>query len=137
MTRPEWIRYYDQSQLERDNGRALLGLALNGGSYDEAERRLRSSIQAFPAGHHRGKALAMANLATLTMAHDDPLHGAELGRDALAAVGAARSDRVSDAFRQLHGGSAAPTAGRGAGAERGYPATGVELNRVSPVITAH
>jgi hypothetical protein len=43
----------------------------------------------------------MANLATLTMAHDDPLHGAELGRDALAAVGAVRSDRISEAFRQL------------------------------------
>lgn len=98
---PEWITYYDQSRLERDNGRALLGLALNGGTYDEAERRLRTSIQGFPAGHHRGKALAMANLATLTMAHDDPLHGAELGRDALAAVGAVRSDRVSEAFRQL------------------------------------
>jgi hypothetical protein len=40
-------------------------------------------------------------LATLTMVHDDPLHGAELGRDALAAVGTVRSDRVSDAFRQL------------------------------------
>jgi len=98
---PEWITYYDESRLERDNGRALLGLALNGGAYKEAERRLRTSIQRFPAGHHRGKALAMANLATLTMAHDDPLRGAELGRDALAAVGAVRSDRVSDAFRQL------------------------------------
>jgi hypothetical protein len=43
---PEWITYYDQSRLERDNGRALLGLALNGGAFDEAERRLCSSIQA-------------------------------------------------------------------------------------------
>jgi transcriptional regulator with XRE-family HTH domain len=98
---PPWITYYDESRLERDNGRALLGLAINGGAYDEAERRLRHSIQVFPAGHSRGKALAMANLATLTMARDDPMHGAELGRDALAAVGAVRSDRVSEAFRQL------------------------------------
>ncbi|MET9267009.1 helix-turn-helix transcriptional regulator [Amycolatopsis sp. NPDC004079] len=103
---PAWIRYYDQARLERDNGRALLGLALNGGAYDEAERRLRRSIQAFPAGHHRGKALAMANLATLTMSHGDPAHGAELGGDALAAVGAVRSDRVSDAFRQLQAAAA-------------------------------
>ncbi|WP_328614555.1 hypothetical protein OHS18_42050 [Amycolatopsis sp. NBC_00355] len=43
----------------------------------------------------------MANLATLTMAHDDPLHDAELGRDAPAAAGAVRSERVFDAFRQL------------------------------------
>lgn len=45
---PEWITYYDQSQLERDDGRALLGLALNGGACEEAERRLRSSIQGSP-----------------------------------------------------------------------------------------
>jgi hypothetical protein len=42
----------------------------------------------------------MANLATLTMAHDDPLQGAELGCDAVAAVGVVRST-VSEVFRQL------------------------------------
>jgi hypothetical protein len=98
---PEWIAYYDQARLERDCGRALLGLALNGGDYHEAQQHLTASIATFPAGHSRGKALAMANLAALTMARDDPAHAVQLGSEALASAEAVRSDRVLEALKQL------------------------------------
>lgn len=98
---PAWIAYYSQARLERDCGRALLGLALSGGGYAEAQQRLHASVESFPSGHSRGKALAVANLATLTMARDDPLHAVQLGNDALAAAAGVRSQRVSDALRQL------------------------------------
>jgi hypothetical protein len=100
---PEWIAYYDQAHLDRDAGRALLGLALNGGSYVQAQQQLSAAIERFPKSYARGKVLAMANLATLTMARDDPAHAVELGNQAVAAVGAVRSDRVLDALRQLRG----------------------------------
>lgn len=101
---PEWIAYYDKAHLDRDTGRALLGMALSGGgSYVQAQRQLAVAIERFPKSHARGKALAIANLATLTMARDDPGHAAQLGNQALSAVGAVRSDRVLDALRQLRG----------------------------------
>lgn len=98
---PEFVGYYDRAHLDRDVGRALLGLALNGGSYVQAQRQLSVAIERFPTGFARGKVLAMANLATLTMARDDPTHAVTLGNQALASVGAVRSDRVLDALRQL------------------------------------
>jgi hypothetical protein len=98
---PDWIAYYDRSRLERDCGRALLGLALSGSDHREAQRRLHAAIASFPAGHSRGKALATANLATLTMARDDPDYAVELGNAALDSMEAVRSDRVLDALRQL------------------------------------
>jgi hypothetical protein len=61
----------------------------------------------------------MANLATLTVARDGPMHGAELGRDALATVVAVRSDRTSEVFRQL----------QAAAAPRGKLAAVRELNQ--------
>nr|WP_157528435.1 hypothetical protein [Kibdelosporangium sp. MJ126-NF4] len=98
---PEWIRYYDAARLERDSGRALLSLALNGGDHREAQRRLRSAIDDFPADHSRGKALAMVNLAVLTMAREDPAHAVELGTTALESMGHVRSNRVVEALKQL------------------------------------
>lgn len=98
---PAWMAYYGQAHLDRDTGRALLGLALNGGGYREAQQQLTAAVAQFPSGYTRGKVLAMANLATLTMARDDPAHAVTLGNDALAAVGSVRSDRVLDAFRKL------------------------------------
>jgi hypothetical protein len=76
-------------------------MALNGGSYVQARQQLTVAIEQFPASHARGKVLAMANLATLTMARDDPPHAVTLGNQALEAVGAVRSDRVLDALKQL------------------------------------
>ncbi|GAB2986175.1 helix-turn-helix domain-containing protein [Saccharothrix stipae] len=98
---PAWLAYYDEAHLERDCGRALVHLALNGGAHGEARDRLTTSIARFPEGHSRGKALAKANLAALMMARDDPRHAVELGHDAVESVGAVRSDRVNDALRQL------------------------------------
>ncbi|MCE6993797.1 XRE family transcriptional regulator [Saccharothrix sp. S26] len=98
---PPWLAYYDEAHLERDCGRALVHLALNGGDHGEARDRLTASIARFPEGHSRGKALAKANLAALMMARDDPRHAVELGHDAVESVGAVRSDRVNDALRQL------------------------------------
>ena len=98
---PSWITYYDVAHLERDLGRALLQLGVNGGDHREARTRLTAAVAQFPAGHTRGKALAMADLAHLTMARDDPAHAAQLGDEALHAVGSVRSDRVLDALRQL------------------------------------
>ncbi|WP_237710910.1 tetratricopeptide repeat protein [Saccharopolyspora spinosa] len=98
---PEWITYYDSSRLARDCGRALLGLALNGGDYREAQNQLCASIASFPASHSRGKALALANLATLIMSRADPVYAVDLGNDAITSVGQVRSDRVFNALRQL------------------------------------
>ncbi|GLZ28083.1 XRE family transcriptional regulator [Lentzea sp. NBRC 105346] len=98
---PDWISYYSQARLERDVGRALLGLALNGGDHLEAQRRLSAAVQTFPKQHSRGKALAIVNLAVLTMARDDPAHASQLGHDAVTSAGPVRSDRVLEAFRQL------------------------------------
>lgn len=98
---PEWISYYDEAHLDRDLGRALLHLGVNGGDYSEAQRRLSAAIGRFPDGYSRGKALAMANLAHLTMVRDDPAHAVNLGNEALVAIGSVRSDRVMDAVRQL------------------------------------
>ncbi|MCO1580472.1 hypothetical protein M8C13_32435 [Crossiella sp. SN42] len=101
---PGWISYYNASRLERDCGRALLGLAMGGGDPTRAHHYLSSSISAFPTGQPRGKALAVANLAALTMAHGDPDRATALGNEVLDTVGATgqvRSDRVVQALGQL------------------------------------
>ena len=58
---PDWMTYYDQAHLERDCGRALLHLAVNGGIYAEAQARLGAAIARFPDEQSRGKTLAIAN----------------------------------------------------------------------------
>ncbi|OLF06919.1 hypothetical protein BU204_35990 [Actinophytocola xanthii] len=98
---PPWIAYYDEPHLARDSGRALLGLALNGGNYSQAQDHLAAAVAQFPSGYTRGKVLAIANLATLTMARDDPMHAVTLGSQAVTAASSVRSDRVLDALRQL------------------------------------
>lgn len=98
---PAWASYYNAAHLERDAGRALLHVALNGGGHEEARRRLEAAVARLPEGHSRGKALAKVNLAVLMMACDDPDEAARLGNDALASVGSVRSDRVDDALEQL------------------------------------
>lgn len=98
---PDWITYYDQAHVERDIGRALLHLALNGGDHTGARDRLATAVARFPQGYSRGKALATANLAHLTMVRDDPAHAAALGHQALDTMGPVRSDRVFDALRQV------------------------------------
>lgn len=103
---PDWITYYGAAHLERDLGRALLYLALNGGDYTEAQQRLSAAIARFPAQPSRGKALAMANLAHLTMVRDDPAYAAQLGHEALAVASGVRSDRVMEALRRLRGAGA-------------------------------
>jgi tetratricopeptide (TPR) repeat protein len=98
---PDWITYYSAAHLERDLGRALLHLGVNGGSYDEAQQRLVAAIARFPNQLSRGKTLAMANLAHLTMVRDDPIHAVSLGDEALSSIGLVRSDRVFESLRQL------------------------------------
>ncbi|PPK63346.1 helix-turn-helix transcriptional regulator [Actinokineospora auranticolor] len=98
---PTWLAHYGQAHLDRDAGRALFFLALNGGGHEQARQRLEAAITRFPDGHSRGKALAKANLAALVMACDDPREAVVLGNDALDAVGTVRSDRVNDALNRL------------------------------------
>jgi tetratricopeptide (TPR) repeat protein len=99
---PEWMRYYTGAHLERDLGRALLNLAVTGGDYAEAQQRLTTALDRFPAQRSRGKTLATANLAYLTMARDDPMHAVDLGNEALDAVeNAVRSNRVFDTLRKV------------------------------------
>ncbi|ALG06359.1 helix-turn-helix domain-containing protein [Kibdelosporangium phytohabitans] len=98
---PDWIAYYGPAHLERDLGRALLHLAVNGGDHTAAQAHLATAVDRFPQQHSRGKTLAVANLAHLTMARDDPHHAATLGHSALDDVGPIRSDRVFEALRQL------------------------------------
>lgn len=62
---------------------------------------MSTAIERFPKQQSRGKTLAIANLAHLTMARDDPAHAVTLGNEALASVGPIRFDRVFEALRQL------------------------------------
>lgn len=98
---PDWIRYYTPGHLERDLGRAHLYLALNGGDYKPAQQHLTASVARFPEQASRGKTLAVANLAHLTMTRDDPAYAVTLGHEALDSIGLARSDRVFQALRKL------------------------------------
>ena len=98
---PDWITYYSPAHLERDLGRALLYLAVNGGDYRPAQDRLSAAVERFPKRPSRGKTLAMANLAHLTMARDDPAQAVTLGHQTLDAIGSIRSDRVFQSLRQL------------------------------------
>ena len=98
---PDWITYYGSAHLERDLGRALLHLAVNGGDHTAAQAHLVAAIDGFPRQYSRGKTLAMANLAHLTMARDDPHHAATFGHTALDGLGPIRSDRVFEALGQL------------------------------------
>lgn len=98
---PEWARYYDESRLKRDCGRARLNLALQGGEYAEVRAQLAASVDSFPDGHSRGRSLALANLAALTMAREDPREAAALGTTVLESVGSVRSVRVFQALEQL------------------------------------
>ncbi|MCP2257233.1 Helix-turn-helix domain [Streptoalloteichus tenebrarius] len=124
---PDWIAYYSQAHLERDIGRALLHLALGGGDHTAAQAHLTAAIDRFPPQNSRGKTLALANLAHLTMARDDPHHAVTLGHTALDGLGPIRSDRVFEALRQLR------TAGR---RHRAIPAVR-ELNaRLDKILTA-
>ncbi|MGH3600800.1 MAG: hypothetical protein ACRDQH_11070, partial [Pseudonocardiaceae bacterium] len=84
---PAWIAYYGPAHLERDLGRALMHLAVNGGDYAQAQERLSAAIERFPNQPSRGKTLAIANLAHLVMARDDPAHAVTLGNEALASIG--------------------------------------------------
>ncbi|MGH3906563.1 MAG: helix-turn-helix domain-containing protein [Pseudonocardiaceae bacterium] len=98
---PDWIAYYSPAHLERDLGRALLYLAVNGGDYMPAQHRLSAAIERFPKRPSRGKTLAMANLAHLTMARGNPAQAVVLGHETLDAIGSIRSDRVFQSLRQL------------------------------------
>ncbi|GAA2992283.1 hypothetical protein [Actinokineospora diospyrosa] len=98
---PTWLVRYGQAHLDRDAGRALFFLALNGGGHEQAQRRLDAAITRFPEGHSRGKALAKADLAAPMMACGEPHEAVALGNDALASVGSVRSDRVNDALKRL------------------------------------
>ena len=80
---PDWITYYSPAHLERDLGRALLYLAVNGGDYRPAQERLNTAVERFPTQLSRGKTLAMANLAHLTMARDDLTQAVALGHQTL------------------------------------------------------
>jgi tetratricopeptide (TPR) repeat protein len=124
---PEWITYYSAAHLERDLGRALLHLAVNGGEYAQAQAHLSTAIERFPQKQSRGKTLAIANLAHLTMARDDPAHAVALGNEALDSMGLVRSDRVFEALRQLR------TAGR---QHRAIPAVRELNHRVDAVLRA-
>jgi hypothetical protein len=98
---PSWMAYYTCAHLERDIGRALLHLAVNGGDPTKAQARLQAAVTSFPAKPSRGKTLAIANLAHVTMSRDDPAHAAALGHTALDAMATVRSDRVFAALRQV------------------------------------
>jgi transcriptional regulator with XRE-family HTH domain/tetratricopeptide (TPR) repeat protein len=98
---PDWLTYYGPAHFERDCGRALLYLGVNGGAYAEAQQHLEAAVARFPSQQSRGKTLAMANLAHLTMVRDDPSRAVDLGNEALASIGLVRSDRVFEALRQL------------------------------------
>ena len=98
---PDWITYYSPAHLERDLGRALLYLAVNGGEYTHAQHRLSAAMERFPKQPSRGKVLTIANLAHLTMARDDPAHAVTLGHEALDSMGPIRSDRVFEALRHM------------------------------------
>ncbi|MGH3937622.1 MAG: helix-turn-helix domain-containing protein [Pseudonocardiaceae bacterium] len=98
---PDWIVYYSPAHLDRDLGRALLYLAVNGGEYTSAQHRLSAAIERFPKQPSRGKVLTIANLAHLTMARDDPAHAVTLGHEALDSMGPIRSDRVFEALRHM------------------------------------
>ncbi|WP_091455928.1 hypothetical protein [Actinokineospora iranica] len=98
---PEWISYYTAAHLERDLGRALSHLAVNGGDHIRAQARLSAAIERYPQKRSRGKTLAMANLAHCTMARDDPERAVALGNEALDSLGLVRSDRISETLRQL------------------------------------
>lgn len=98
---PDWISYYSAAHLERDLGRALLHLGVNGGAYTEAERRLTKAVSHFPQQPSRGKTLAVANLARLTMARGDTEQAVVWGNEALGSIRLVRSDRVLEALRQL------------------------------------
>ncbi len=95
------LRHYSPAHLERDIGRALLHLAVNGGAYINAQQRLSAAVDQFPQQQSRGKTLTMANLAHLTMARDDPAHAVTLGNATLNSLDSLRSDRVFEALRQL------------------------------------
>jgi transcriptional regulator with XRE-family HTH domain len=97
---PDWIRYYGEAHLKRDLGRAMVHLAVNGGDHTEARRHLTDAIAHFP-DPSRGRTLAVASLAHVTMARDDPAHAVALGNDALDSVDLIRSDRVVEALRQV------------------------------------
>lgn len=84
---PAWITYYGAAHLDRDIGRALLHLAVTGGDYQQAQQRLSAAVARLPEQPSRGKALALANLAHLTMARDDPAHAVHLGSSGRGAVG--------------------------------------------------
>jgi transcriptional regulator with XRE-family HTH domain len=122
---PHWIAYYDSAHLDRDVGRALLHLAVNGGDYAQAQDRLSTAIARFPKRNSRGKTLAIANLAHLTMARDDPAQAVTLGNKAVDLIGQIRSDRVFEALRQLR------VAGR---RHRGIPAVRELNQRVNKVL---
>jgi len=98
---PDWITYYSPAHLERDLGRALLYLAVNGGEYTHAQHSLSTAVERFPKQPSRGKVLTIANLAHLTMARDDPAHAVTLGHEALNSMGPIRSDRVFEALRHM------------------------------------
>ncbi|GLZ42417.1 hypothetical protein [Actinokineospora sp. NBRC 105648] len=95
------VRPYLAAHLERDIGRAMLCLAVQGGDYGAAQQRLHSAVAKFPAGSSRAKSLTMANLAHLTMVRADPVEAVSLGHSAVDSVGLVRSERVFAAFRQL------------------------------------
>ncbi|MBP2477599.1 transcriptional regulator with XRE-family HTH domain [Crossiella equi] len=98
---PEWARYYDRARLHRDCARARLGLALRGGEYTEVYEQLVSAVSAFPAGHSRGRTLAMVNLAALTMARVSPEEAVRTADEVLKSIDTVRSARVLKALEQL------------------------------------
>ncbi|WP_424184259.1 helix-turn-helix domain-containing protein [Actinokineospora sp. G85] len=102
---PVWMNYYTSARLDRDIGRALVGVAVNGGNHRRSQERLISAAAQFEVGS-RGHSLTTANLAHVTMACADPGEAVALGHGVLDTLGSIRSDRVGEALRQLRDASA-------------------------------
>lgn len=99
---PPCMAYYSAARHALVTGQLLVDLAMLGRDPDEATDRLAAAAAGYTdADHTVGRAIGLANLASLTMVTGDPIHAATIGHAALDIAGTIRSRRAAEELREL------------------------------------
>ncbi|MGH3803558.1 MAG: XRE family transcriptional regulator, partial [Pseudonocardiaceae bacterium] len=99
---PSCMAYHNAARHALVTAQPLVDLAILGRDSGEAANRLAAAAAGHTDTDHTvGRAIGLANLASLTMVTGDPLHAAALGHAAVNIAGTIRSRRVAEELREL------------------------------------
>jgi hypothetical protein len=102
---PPWIRFFTPAKLNGDTANALFDLVITNpalrGTRAELVTRLSDTVDRYPQGRARSKAIAAARLATLCYLEGEPAEANKAARTALTVAHHVRSARLGSDLRVL------------------------------------